>query len=308
MTIIQCEYIVAVDTYKSFSTAAGHCFVTQPTLSMQIMKLEDELGVVLFDRKLKPVMTTDIGRKIIDQARIVLNEHRKIREIILQHRGEVAGTLRVGILPTVAPYLLPLFLRTFLDKYPKVRLYIDEMTTDEILARLRTDQLDMGILATPLESSSMQENQLYVEKMLIYLPEGHHLVSRKSISAGQLEGERLWLLREGHCFRNQVLRVCSLGSAEQGNLHLDSGSIETLIRIVDNNGGITIIPEMAALGIAPENRNRIRRFSGKEPGRQISIITHRSFLKNHTIDAVRKTIMEGLPSSMLKNSAAVIAA
>ncbi len=307
MTITQLEYIVAVDTYKSFSLAAEKCFVTQPTLSMQIQKLEDQLGVVLFDRQKKPIMTTAIGVQIIEQARTVISESKKIKGLIAQFKGEVAGDLHVGIIPTVAPYLLPLFLPDFLSSFPGINLVIEELTTDEILNRLNKDLLDIGILATPLNQANYSELPLYQEKMLAYISPLHPYSNKTEVDLSQVKENEVWLLSKGHCFRSQALQLCEqFNNGEAHHFVFESGSIETIIKILQQHKGLTIVPETAALFMDNEQKKQLKSIKGHEPGRQISIISRRTFLKQNTISALADCINKNLPEHIKKNQLQVL--
>lgn len=303
MTITQLEYIIAVDSFRSFSVAAEKCFVTQPTLSMQIQKLEDQLGVLLFDRQKKPVMTTEIGAQIIEQARTIISESKKIKSLIATHKGEIAGELHVGILPTIAPYLLPLFLTDFLKKYPDVQLNIEELTTDEIIQRLNKDLIDVGILATPIEKARFNEIPLYQEKMLAYVSPFHPLWNKKEIDLNAIDPKDIWLLSKGHCFRSQALQLCSMNKDINAAQHFvfESGSIETIIKILNNHSGITIVPEMAGLYMDKDILKGLKPISSQQPGRQISLISKRSFVKQNTTKALTETIVSRLPAHIKNN-------
>jgi len=210
MTLIQLEYIIAVDTYRSFVAAAEKCFVTQPTLSMQIQKLEESIGVKIFDRSRQPVVPTELGEKIIQQARIVLTESKKISEIVQNKKGELEGELKIGVIPTIAPYLLPNVLTSFMDKYPKLKLQIWEYTTERIVHELKVGILDCGILSTPLQDAAITETPLFYENFVAYVSEKSPLFQKKMLNPDDIAEEKLWLLNEGHCMRGQVLNICHL--------------------------------------------------------------------------------------------------
>jgi LysR family transcriptional regulator, hydrogen peroxide-inducible genes activator len=304
MTLVQLEYIVAVDTYRSFVIAAENCFVTQPTLSMQIQKLEETLGVKLFDRSKQPVIPTEIGQHVIEQARIVLAESTKLQEIISQHKNELAGELKIGVIPTVAPYLLPGIIMSFTAKYPKVRLLIWEYTTEQIIHNLKIGLLDCGLLSTPLEDKSLNEMPLFYEDFVVYTSESSNLKSKKNITAEDINIDETWLLNEGHCMRNQVLNICqkrgSEGSAK--SFEYNTGSVETLKRMVDLNAGITILPELSLSDFTEEQQSRVRHFKSPVPAREISLVTHRNFLKRGIINSLKKEILEVVPQHMLSDS------
>ncbi len=308
MTIVQLEYVVAVDTYRNFSLAAEKCFVTQPTLSMQIQKLEDQLGVILFDRQKKPVIPTLIGTQLIEQARTIINESRKIKNLIAQYKGEVAGELRLGIIPTVAPYLLPLFLPDFLNSFPAIQLVIEELTTEEILVRLNKDLLDIGILATPIANEKYNELPLYQEKMLAYVSPLHRYNGNPEVDLSQVKENEVWLLSQGHCFRSQALQLCNQFNTGNHQHHFvfESGSIETIIKILQHHSGLTIVPETAALYMSAEQKLGLKPIKGSSPGRQISIISRRTFLKQNTVTALAQCIDKNLPKAIKDNQLNVL--
>jgi len=301
MTLQQLEYIVAVDTWRHFSTAAEKCFVTQPTLSMMIQKLEAELDVKIFDRTRQPVVTTAIGQKVIEQARIVLSEAGNLTKIVAEQKGAVSGELRIGIIPTLAPYLLPLFLNEFLKKYPDLKLKISELTTQDIIEKLEVQRLDAGILATPLKISSIKEHPLFYEEFVVYASQDEKLMKKKYLLADDIDVNHLWLLEEGHCLRSQVVNLCELKRKETllQNLDYEAGSIETLKKMVDINSGITILPELALRDLSKAQEKNIRFFKAPAPVREVSIVTYRYFIKYNLIEALRKAILAKIPKHML---------
>lgn len=298
MTISQLEYVVAVDTYKSFVLAAEKCFVTQPTLSMQIQKLEEHLGIKLFDRSKQPVVSTELGTDIIQQARVVLAESKKILQMAKDQSGKVAGSLQLGVIPTLAPYFLPLFLNKFLENYPDVELHVQELTTEEIMSRLKKGLLDGGIMATPLGDGSLQETHLFNEPFWAYISEQHPLYGQPHLQVQDLDVQSLWILNEGHCFRSQVLGLCQQKQEETNGFHYESGSLETLKRLVEMGKGMTILPALAAKGMAPDRQHMLKSFDSPVPVREISIVTHRQFLKKKIIDALTTTMKEQLPKEL----------
>lgn len=301
MTITQLEYVIAVDTFRSFGQAAKKCFVTQPTLSMQIKKLEEELNVLIFDRSKKPVITTEIGARIISQARITVMEANRIKEVINNEKDEVSGVLRVGIIPTLCPYLLPLFITDFIDHYPDVKVVVEELLTDQIVERLNLDLLDVGILVTPINVSSLLEVPLFYEPFLAYTSGAYPLSPNPKISFSDLDLKDMWLLKKGHCFRNQVVNLCKdKVSSSDSQLEFESGSLETLKKIVEKKQGYTLLPELATLDMPMEKKQFLRRFSAPEPVREVSLIIHRSFLKRKLIDIFKKQILESVPKKFLQ--------
>lgn len=297
MTLIQLEYIIAVDTYRSFVAAAEKCFVTQPTLSMQIQKLEESLGAKIFDRSRQPVVPTEIGEKIILQARLVLTESRKINEIVQDKKGEIEGTLKVGVIPTIAPYLLPNVLTTFMEKYPKLQLQIWEYTTERIIHELKVGLLDCGVLSTPLNDPGILEAPLFYENFVAYISTNSPLFSKKILSGDDIADDKLWLLNEGHCMRGQVLNICHHKHNQDlsGRFEYNTGSVETLKRMVDINDGITILPELSIWDYSDEQLDRIRYFKSPEPVREISLVTTQNFVKRQAIQALEKEILAVVP-------------
>ena len=296
MTITQFEYIVALDTYRHFAKASKKCFITQPTLSMQIQKLEDELGVKIFDRSKQPVVPTEIGKLIIQQARIILHETQKIKELIEAEKEETAGELKLGIIPTLAPYLLPLFLTHFLDKYPQVQLQIEELQSEEIIIGLRNETLDAALLVTPLKEQGIVEMPLFKEEFVAYVGIDHPLISKKVLSVKDVSADDMWLLNKGHCFRNQMINICG----EQKNKALnqfqfESGSMETLKKLVDKRSGYTLLPELAILDEPVSKHKQIKHFTAPQPMREVSLVVHRSFLKRKLIEALKSEILITLP-------------
>lgn len=299
MTIVQLEYIVAVDTYRSFGTAAEKCFITQPTMSMQVQKLEEALGVILFDRSKQPVVPTEIGIEIIEQARIILKETYKIRELISDRKGEVEGELRIGIIPTMAPYLMPGVISSFMTKYPRVHLHIWEYTTEQIIQELKNGLLDCGILSTPIKDKSLQENPLFYECFVAYLSKSSILNSKKNLDPKDIDLNELWLLNEGHCMRNQILNICTKEkSAQIKPFQYNTDSVETLKRMVDMNKGITLLPELSLADFSVKQLDRVRYFKSPQPSREISIVTHRNFLKKRLISILEQEIMATIPRRM----------
>ena len=298
MTIVQLEYAVAVDTFRSFVLAAEKCFVTQPTLSMQIQKLEDQLGVKLFDRSRQPVVPTEIGVEIIEQARKLLNESYKIKEIIEERKGEIAGELKIGIIPTIAPYLLPRVIGGFMEKYPKVKLIISEYTTEHIIQQLKVGLLDCGILATPLDEVTLLERPVFYENFVSYVSKNSPLFKKKALTTNDLDIDELWLLNEGHCMRNQVLNICKHKKSNGHQLDYNTGSIETLIKMVDLNSGVTILPELSMQDFSIKQMDKVRYFKSPEPSREVSIVTHKNFIKKRMIDALETEILNSVPKRM----------
>ena len=300
-TLTQLEYLLAVDSERHFGNAAKRCNVSQPSLSAQIQKLEEELEVVIFDRSRKPILATEAGKAIIEQARIVLKEHRKI-QILADMKGSVPrGDFDLAVIPTLASYIIPLFIGAFAERYPDVNLRIHEHTTENILRLLQDDALDAGLLVTPLHDDSLIERQLYYEPFYCYLNEGHPLQAKDEIEEGDLTHDGLWLLSEGHCFRSQVLRLCS-GNDQHGvfsNLRFEGGNFSTLIKLVKANSGFTLLPQMAVDDLAPEDVDtHIKPFADPIPTREVSLVYNRTFLKETIIGAIEACIIDCLPENI----------
>lgn len=308
MTFVQLQYIIAVDTFRHFASAAHHCFVSQPTLSMQIQKAEEELGVKIFDRSKQPVIPTELGRELIDQARKIIAEKNVLDELVQRKKGLVTGELKIGIIPTLAPYLLPLFVQRFTEKYPLVRLVVNEFTTDNIIAHLRVGRIDMGILVTPLQETGIKEHVLFYEELMAYVSKKNAAYRKTYMLPQDIDPNKLWLLEEGHCFRSQIVNLCELRKASRDASHFDyeAGSIETLRRMVDTNDGITILPELATLGMTARQLAQIRYFKRPAPMREVSIVVHRNFVKKRLIDILKEEIMAGIPDKVKLNKSKYI--
>ncbi|MDO4729289.1 MAG: LysR substrate-binding domain-containing protein [Bacteroidota bacterium] len=291
MTITQLQYILALAEHRNFTIAAEKCFVTQPTLSMQIQKLEEELDVLIFDRTKKPIQPTLVGQKIIDQAKQIVNESERIQDIIDIHKGYIGGEFKIGIIPTVMPTLLPMFLKTFLNKYPKVHLIIEERNSSDIIQMIKNGQLDAGILATPLHEDTLVEKVLYYEPFVGYVPQNYSLFHQETINPNILDINELLLLQDGHCFTDSILNICntSLENSNQ-NYQLQSGSFETLIKLSNEGLGITLLPYLHTLEIPEKDKDKIKYFESPYPSREISLIHTKNELKTQIINALHSTI------------------
>lgn len=289
MNFQQLEYIVAVATYKNFVLAAEKCFVTQPTLSTMIQKLEEELDVKIFDRKKHPVAVTPIGEEVIRQARQILNQSKQMKHFVKDFKGSIEGALHLGILPTVAPYLLPVFLKEVTTTYPGLQLKIEELTTVHIIEKLKNGEIDMGILATPLVQKELLEYPVYYEKFFVYASDHlHDQWDKKYLLPSDLHTEDLLLLEEGHCLRNQLLNLCALRNDNDGinAIKFEAGSLETLINLVDEGYGMTLLPELAVKYLSPDKTPRLKSFEFPEPVREISLVTHQHFGRMKIIEAL----------------------
>jgi LysR family hydrogen peroxide-inducible transcriptional activator len=294
MTITQLYYVLAVAEHQNFTKAAEKCFVTQPTLSMQIQKLEDELDILIFDRSKKPIELTDVGRKIVTQAKNIVNESYRIQDIVDQQKGFIGGEFKLGIIPTVMPTLLPMFLKTFIKKYPKIKLKIEELTTEEIINRINEGHLDAAIAATPLQNDNIKERVLYFEPFVAYIPKGHKLHTKGDIKVDDLVIEDMLLLEDGHCFRDGVINLCkAFKNHEDDAFQLESGSIETLIKLSNEGLGMTLLPYLHTLDLNANVQENLHYFEEPSPAREVSIIYHKSELKMQIIEAMQ-TVIAGI--------------
>jgi LysR family transcriptional regulator, hydrogen peroxide-inducible genes activator len=308
LTLVQLEYIVAVDTWRHFATAAAKCYVTQPTLSMQLQKAEAELGVQLFDRSKVPVVPTAEGVEIIQQARVILKEVERLEEVTRERQGEIVGELRLGILPTIAPYLLPLCLQSFLQKYPGIRLKVTELTTEVLVDRLNKNLLDAGLLVTPLNDPRMFELPLFYEEFVAYVSPAEAAYKKRYVLAEDIDVRHLWLLEEGHCMRSQIMNLCELKSRmqEDNNFQYEAGSIETLKKMVGMQNGVTILPQLALQDLSPQQLKMVRHFKPPGPVREVSLVTHRSFVKKRLLDALHHEILLAVPQEMQRKGSRTV--
>ena len=291
MTITQLQYVLAVAEHKNFTLAAEKCFVTQPTLSMQIQKIEDELNILIFDRSKKPIQLTAIGQKIVEQAKNIVNQAGKIKDIVEYQKGFIGGEFRIGIIPTIMPTLLPMFLNNFIKKYPKIKLIIEELNTDEIIIKLKNGHLDAAIAATPLEDEKIKEIVLYYEPFVAYVPHQTIISQKSEIEISDLNIDDILLLQDGHCFRDGILNLCKNKELSGRNsFQLESGSFETLIKLADEGLGTTLLPYMHTLNLHEKDKLKLRQFKEPKPAREVSLIYPKSELKIHIIDALRNTI------------------
>ena len=291
MTITQLKYVLAVAEFKNFTVAAEKCFVTQPTLSMQIQKIEEELDIKIFDRSKKPIQITDIGEKIINQSKSIVVEADRIRDIVQQQKGFIGGEFRLGIIPTIMPTLLPMFLNNFIKRYPKVKLIIEELNTDEIIIRLLSGKLDAAIAATPLNEEKIKEVVLYFEPFVAYIPENNQNYNKKEINISDLNLNEILLLQDGHCFRDNILNICKTdNSIADNSFKIESGSFETLIKLADEGLGITLLPYLHTLDLKEKDQLKLKQFADPKPAREVSLIYPKSELKIQIINALRQTI------------------
>lgn len=292
--------MLAVEAHRHFGKAAASCFVTQPTLSMMIQKLEEELETKIFDRSKQPVVSTPIGELIIEQARKVLLEQERLIDLMRQQKSMLSGELRVGIIPTLAPYLVHRFINQFLEKYPGIRLFVSEHVTSSIIKRLKKNQLDVGILVSPLGDPAIKETPLFYEPLLVY---SSHTYKKHFLLPEDLEPEELLLLEEGHCLRSQIMNLCELRRRSESRLNYQSGSLETLMRLVGTGQGITILPAMAVETLNTEQKQHVFPFKAPAPVREVSLATHRNFMKSDLIAALKAEIMESIPKEFVDGKA-----
>lgn len=304
MTLTQLNYIIAVDRCRNFAQAARECFVTQPTLSMQVHKLEDYLQIQIFDRNKTPVEPTPMGKKVLEYARNVMQQSNALEELSRSLRGEVAGEYILAVIPTLAPYVLPLFVKTFVEKYPKVELKIFEYQTDEIIRYLKEGKIDGAILATPLEVKELSEEHLFFEPFKIFFSPDHALLKKKSVDEKDLDLTEAWLLKEGHCMRAQALHLCStkkVGATK--NIFFEGGSLETLINMVKSTKGFTVLPHLAAETLSEKDAKLLRDFKSQMPVRDISFVTGPLSMKTSIRDALFKVVLATVPKELKKASA-----
>lgn len=299
MTIQQLEYILAVDQFRHFARAAEYCRVTQPTLSAMIQKLEDELGVKLFDRTLQPVCPTAIGEKVINQARIILAQAAQVKEIISEEKQTLTGVFRLGVLPTIAPYLLPRFFPQLMEKYSELDIRVTEMKTQDIQQALHSGDIDAGIIANKLEDSFLREETLFYEQFYGYVSKKEPLFKHEVIRTSDITGERLWLLDEGHCFRDQLIRFCQIEAVKVSQMAYHLGSMETFMRMVESGKGITFIPELAVAQLSEEQRELVRPFAIPRPTRQIVLVTSKDFIRYSLLNVLKEEIQAAIPKNML---------
>jgi LysR family hydrogen peroxide-inducible transcriptional activator len=304
MTLTQLSYVVAVAQYRNFGQAAEASHVTQPTLSMQVLKLEEELGVVIFDRSRQPIATTAVGEQIVMQARIVLAEAQKVRDLTSQEQNEVRGPISIGVIPTLSPYVLPLFIQSFSDAHPNAEVTVEELQTQQIIERIKEDTLDVGLLVTPLHNPNVIEHPIFYEPFLLYLSPKHPLLAEKKIREKDLSMKDVWLLSEGHCFRDQVLNLCGDRRRVRPNSHnlrFESGNLETLKKMVDQGDGYTLLPLLAARDIEEgPKKKQLKEFQSPVPTREVSLVHGKLYKKRATVDALLGEIRKALPQDLFK--------
>lgn len=298
MNIQQLDYIIAVERLRHFAKAAEACGITQPTLSMMIQKLEEELGVDIFDRKKSPVEPTPIGRKLINQAKNIKFNLKQFVEIADSARDTVEGELCLAIIPTLAPYIIPQFFGETLKLLPDLKVKISEIMTSQIIEQLKNSQIEVAIVSTPIDEPGILELPLFYERFIAYIsPSEKKMYKKETLVASELDPAGMWLLQEGHCFRSQMLNICH--KSENSMQVYEAGSIETLIRVVDSNGGYTLIPELHLNALTPDQKKHIRFFTGDEPRREVSFVFRDDFVKERLINKLVEVIKLMIPHDML---------
>ena len=292
MTIIQLQYLIEVANCGSFSAASEHCFVTQPSLSMQIKSLEEELGVILLDRSKKPVIPTEAGALVIAQAQETLKAYDSIRESVAELKGETAGKLRLGVIPTIAPYLLHKFIPDFVKRYPKVELEIREMVTADIIEALKRDKIDAALVASGTCGEGIIERDLFSDTFYAYVSPSNPLFERSNIRFEDIDMNDLIMLSRGNCMRDQIIELCEARRGLPTHYYFESGSLDTLMRIVDCTSSMTIIPEMALEYIPASRKQQIKTLAKSATSRRIAIAIRRTYVKTSIISALEQTIME----------------
>jgi len=290
MTIAQLKYLLAVAKHLNFTKASQQCHVTQPTLSMQIQKLEDELGVIIFDRNKKPIQITEIGKKIVDQAKTIVNESARINDLVQQEKGYIGGEYKLGIIPTMVPTVLPMFLKSFVKKYPQVNIEIIEIPTEQMIEALLDGKLDAGIAATPLEEEKIVERPLFYEPFVGFIPDTHRLFQKKWLDEQDLDVKDILLLDEGHCFRDNILNICRMTSDEPKVFDLKIGNFDALIKLAKDGLGMTLLPYLQTEDLCEKDRIYLRNFKKPEPAREVSLIHSKDIFKKNITDALFKTI------------------
>lgn len=303
MTLTQLNYILAVDRCRNFAQAAKECFVTQPTLSMQVQKLEDYLQIIIFDRSKSPVVPTPMGQKVLEYAAKVMQGANELEELGKSLRGEISGEYILAVIPTLAPYVLPLFVQQFVEKYPKVELKVFEHQTDDIIKLLKEGKIDGAILATPLLVKEIKEEHLFNEPFKIFLSPGHALLKKKTIDEKDLDLREAWLLKEGHCLRAQALQLCQFKKVNEGRqIFFEAGSLETLINLVKSSYGFTVLPYMASSNMPAKDQELLRNFKLNIPMREISFVSGPMSMKNSIQKALIDVILANIPKELRKTS------
>lgn len=310
MTLTQLEYVLAVYEHRHFGRAAQACFVTQPTLSMQLQKLEEELQITVFDRSKNPIQATSEGQVVVEQAKKIIHEHKKLYSIVEESRAEIQGHFRLAVIPTLSPFIIPLFAKSFHDRYPKVNLRITENKTDDIIRMLKDDEIDAGLLVTPLHEKSVEERKLYYEPFYLFVAKDHPLAKKKTVKEDELDINEIWLLNKGNCFRDQVLRICSKSRDKNltNPIDFESGNFETLKNMVLGGTGYTVLPHMAVKQLPEDQKNLVRKFSTPRPTREVSLAHMKDCVKQKILNVLEEEILANVPDDLrqLNNSQEIV--
>lgn len=308
MNLQQLEYLLELNKQRNYKSAADKLFITQPALTIQIKNLEEDLGVKIFDRTKKPIIPTEIGVELIEQSRIIIKEISRLKDIVSQSQKQLKGNLRIGIIPTVAPYLVPFFINKFTKNYSEIKLEIKEIVTEDIISALKERELDAGIIVTPFDVQGMKTFPLFYEDLFAYTSQNHTLYKKKKISSYEISLDDVWLLKEGNCFRNQVINICSAKMRKNSSkdFYYESHSIDALMKIVDTREGMTIIPELALGNLSKEKNPMVKPFDDFYPQREVSLIVQRNHLKKNMIDAFKSLIEQSIPQKMLKQKGELV--
>lgn len=303
MTLTQLNYILAVDRCRNFAQAARECFVTQPTLSMQIQKLEDYLQIIVFDRSKSPVEPTPMGIKVLQYARKVMHGAQELEELSKSLRGEISGEFILAVIPTLAPSILPLFIQDFVKSYPKVELRIYEHQTEEIIRLLKDGKIDGAILAAPLEEKELVEEHLFYEPFKMFFSPKHPLLKKKTVDEKDLDIREAWLLREGHCLRTQALQLCQFDKlGHNRHLHFEAGSLETLVNMVKSTYGFTVLPHLTAINLSHDDQELLRDFKNHLPVRNVCFVTGPLSMKKSIEKALIEVVIANVPKELKKAS------
>lgn len=304
-TNVQLMYVVALDKYRHFGRAAEACHVTQPTLSMQIQKLEEDLGVLLFDRNARPVTPTELGRRIIAQARVALAEVERISDIVQEITGEMKGVLRIGVISTLAPYLLPLVIDPFSRRYPGISLVFEELLAEKIVDYVKRDLLDGGLITKDILDNGIVEVPLFTEPFVAYVSRSHSLYARDKLRMEDLHLGQVWLMRKGHSFRDQVVQALNSqhsNGTEEKAVQFESDNLETLQRLVDRGYGMTLLPWLAVQGEGSSAPDQVREFAGDAPRRKVRLVYAKALARRHVVEAFTSEVLSAVARVLPKGS------
>ena len=289
MNIQQLEYILAVDQFKSFSKAADYCHVTQATLSAMVKKLEEQLDIVIFDRKASPIATTENGREILLQALQVVAHANALLSSSKAINQKVEGRVKMGVIPTIASSMLPLILKHLVEKYPLLQLEVYEVTTNQLIKDLREGKLDVGILSTPIASTEVETELLYMEDLCVY---GRLPSASRSIAKSELAKQRMFLLQEGHCLRDQIIQLCDLKKNKSlpSNLSVESNTFDTLLNLVDEFSGLTVLPALYVGQMSEARQAHLIELKEGTLTREVSLAYYRPYAKWNILNRLKAEI------------------